>query len=36
MVKDPDPVPALLRDPDDDYLVALASGRFRRLGTMML
>lgn len=25
MVDDPDPVPALLRDPDDEYLVALAS-----------
>jgi putative PIN family toxin of toxin-antitoxin system len=25
MVDDPDPVPAVLRDPDDDYLVALAS-----------
>ena len=25
MVDDPDPVPAILRDPDDDYLVALAS-----------
>jgi uncharacterized protein len=25
MVDDPDPVPALLRDPDDDYLLALAS-----------
>ena len=25
MVDDPDPVPMVLRDPDDDYLVALAS-----------
>ncbi len=25
MVDDPDPVPQMLRDPDDDYLVALAS-----------
>ena len=25
MVDDPDPVPAVLRDSDDDYLVALAS-----------
>lgn len=25
MVEDPDPVPAVLRDPDDDYLLALAS-----------
>jgi len=24
MVDDPDPVPHVLRDPDDDYLVALA------------
>jgi|GEM_PF-4700286 len=25
MADDPDPAPAVLRDPDDDYLVALAS-----------
>lgn len=25
LIDDPDPVPKLLRDPDDDYLVALAS-----------
>ncbi|MGH9155049.1 MAG: hypothetical protein ACRD1K_04195 [Acidimicrobiales bacterium] len=25
MVDDPDPVPQILQDPDDDYLVALAS-----------
>lgn len=25
MVDDPDPVPAVVRDPDDDFLVALAS-----------